>query len=84
MSKAAEKPYSVLVRDLPCHRRFEVGPARIGEWLRGLPMRDALGAPEGDPEAGQGVDDRGLGAGNVADHEAHIRRTPAQVQSKDI
>lgn len=60
MPKAVEKPYSVLVRDLPCHRRFEVGPAQVGEWLRGLPMRDALGAPEGDPEAGQGVADLDL------------------------
>ncbi len=50
-----ETPYIVLVRDLPVHRRFEVGPAQVGEWLRGLPMRDALGAPDPDPEAGHGV-----------------------------
>jgi len=47
--------YGVLLRDLPTHRRFEVPPERVGEWLKGLPMRDALGAPEGDPEAGHGA-----------------------------
>lgn len=48
-------PYQVLVRDLPAHRTLEVGPERVGDWVRGLPMRDALGAPEHDPQAGQGV-----------------------------
>lgn len=48
-------PYSVLLRVLPTHRRFEVPAARVDEWLRGLPIRDALGTPEGDPEAGHGV-----------------------------
>src|SRR4051812_35899961 len=47
-------PYIVLVRDLPTKRRFEVPPVRVAEWLRGLPMRDALGAPEVDPQAGHG------------------------------
>ncbi len=50
-------PYQVHVRDLPTHRAFEVGPERVSEWVRGLPMRDALGAPEVDPEAGQGSGD---------------------------
>jgi uncharacterized metal-binding protein YceD (DUF177 family) len=53
MAKAM--PYQVLVRELPTHRRFEVSPAQVAEWLKGLPMRDALGAPEDDPEAGHGV-----------------------------
>jgi uncharacterized protein len=53
MSK--ETPFQVLVRDLPVHRRVEVPPARVAEWLKGLPMRDALGAPEDDPQAGHGV-----------------------------
>jgi uncharacterized protein len=53
MAKAM--PYQVLVRDLPTHRRFEVPPVQVAEWLKGMPMRDALGAPEDDPEAGQGV-----------------------------
>jgi uncharacterized protein len=48
-------PYGVHVRDLPTHRRFEVSPARVAEWVKGLPMRDALGAPEDDPDAGHGV-----------------------------
>jgi uncharacterized protein len=48
-------PFTVLVRDLPVHRRFEVPATLVADWLKGLPMRDALGAPEGDPEAGEGV-----------------------------
>jgi len=47
--------FQVLARDVPVHRRFEIGGALASEWLRGLPMRDALGAPEVDPEAGGGV-----------------------------
>lgn len=50
-------PYQVLVRDLPTHRTLHIGPERVSEWLRGLPMRDVLGAPEVDPQAGQGVAD---------------------------
>ncbi|MBA3391300.1 MAG: DUF177 domain-containing protein [Deltaproteobacteria bacterium] len=50
-------PYQVHVRDLPTHRAFEVSAERVSEWVRGLPMRDALGAPEVDPEAGQGTAD---------------------------
>ncbi|MGN6109065.1 MAG: YceD family protein [Kofleriaceae bacterium] len=53
-------PYAVLVRDLPTHRQFDVSAERVGEWVRGLPMRDALGAPEVDPEAGQGKADLDL------------------------
>jgi uncharacterized protein len=52
---AKELPYQVLVRDLPTHRTFEVPPKLVGDWLRGLPMREALGAPEDDPDAGHGV-----------------------------
>jgi len=52
---AKETPYQVLVRDLPTQRRFEVPPQRVGEWLKGLPVRDALGAPDDDPAAGHGV-----------------------------
>jgi uncharacterized protein len=54
---AKETPYQVLVHELPTHRTFEVPPARVGEWLKGLPMRDALGAPEDDPHAGHGSAD---------------------------
>ncbi len=53
-------PFQVLVRDLPTHRKVSVGPQQVDEWLRGLPMRDALGAPEGDPQAGEGVADLDL------------------------
>jgi uncharacterized protein len=59
MVKAAA-PYRVLVRDLPTHRRFDVPAERVSEWLRGLPMRDALGAPEIDPDAGHGTADLDL------------------------
>jgi len=54
---AKEMPFQVLVRDLPTRRTFHVPTELVGEWLKGLPMRDALGAPEGDPEAGHGVAD---------------------------
>jgi uncharacterized protein len=50
-------PYGVLLRDLPTHRHFEVPADQVGEWIKGLPMRDALGAPDGDPQAGRGVAD---------------------------
>lgn len=52
---AKQTPYQVLVRDLPARRTFRVPPELVGEWLKGLPMRDALGAPDGDPQAGHGV-----------------------------
>ncbi len=49
--------YQVLVRDVPVHRHFEISGPLASEWLAGLPMRDALGAPDGDPQAGGGVAD---------------------------
>jgi uncharacterized protein len=52
---AKESPYSVLVRELPTKRRFEVRPSQVGEWLKGMPMRDALSAPDPDPQAGEGT-----------------------------
>ena len=55
-----DSPYTVLVRDLPTHRRFDVPATDVGSWLRGMPMRDALGAPEGDPDAGHGTADLDL------------------------
>ncbi|HEX3759929.1 MAG TPA: DUF177 domain-containing protein [Kofleriaceae bacterium] len=57
---AKDTPYQVLVRELPTHRTFEVPPERVGEWLKGLPMRDALGAPDPDPQAGHGTADLDL------------------------
>jgi uncharacterized protein len=53
-------PYSVLVRDLPTHRHFDVPGERVAEWVKGLPMRDALAAPEDDPQAGHGAADLDL------------------------
>jgi uncharacterized protein len=53
-------PYVVLVRDLPVHRSFDVPSTLVSEWLKGLPMRDALGAPDGDPQAGEGTADLDL------------------------
>src|SRR5512135_3351537 len=47
-------PYVVLVRDLPVRGKFDVAPKQVSDWLRGLPMRDALGAPDPDPDAGEG------------------------------
>ena len=49
-----DAPYVVPVRELPVHRTFEVPTATVSDWLKGLPMRDALGAPDPDPEAGVG------------------------------
>ena len=57
---AKQAPYSVLLRDLPTRRRFDVPAAQVAEWVKGLPMRDALGAPEGDPRAGHGAADLDL------------------------
>jgi uncharacterized metal-binding protein YceD (DUF177 family) len=51
---AKETPYTVLVRELPVHRHFEVPAALVADWLKGLPMREALGAPDPDPDAGNG------------------------------
>jgi uncharacterized metal-binding protein YceD (DUF177 family) len=50
-------PFKVLVRDLPVHRTFEIPSTLVSEWVKGLPMRDALGAPDPDPEAGEGSAD---------------------------
>lgn len=50
-----KSPYIVLVNDLPAHRRLEVPPEHVSEWLKGHPMRDALGVPDPDPEAGNGA-----------------------------
>lgn len=47
-------PYAVLLRDLPARRSFTVAGELVSEWVKGLPMRDALGAPAIDPDAGHG------------------------------
>lgn len=48
-------PFAVLLRDLPVDRTFEIRAETVADWIKGLPMRDALGAPEGDPQAGHGA-----------------------------
>ena len=53
-------PYAVLLRDIPAHRTFEVPGEIVGDWIKGLPMRDALGAPDLDPTAGHGAADLDL------------------------
>ena len=51
---AKDTPYTVLVHELPTHRRFEVPAALVAEWLVGMPMRDALGVSDPDAKAGDG------------------------------
>jgi uncharacterized protein len=53
-------PYAVLLRDIPAHRTFEVPGELVSDWIKGLPMRDALGAPDPDPAAGHGAADLDL------------------------
>lgn len=54
MAKDILSPFAVLVRDLPVTRAFDVPATLVSEWVKGLPMRDALGAPDPDPQAGEG------------------------------
>ena len=63
MAKAT--PYQVLVHDLPVRRQFHVPPLLVSDWLKGLPMRDVLGAPDPDPNAGHGAADLELYAEDV-------------------
>jgi uncharacterized metal-binding protein YceD (DUF177 family) len=51
---AKPPPYAVLLRDIPVHRTFDVPGELVSDWVKGLPMRDALGAPDRDPTAGIG------------------------------
>lgn len=60
MAKEPQPPYTVLVHELPVHRSFEVPSNLVSDWLKGLPMRDALGAPDPDPAAGHGHADLDL------------------------
>lgn len=50
-------PFAVRLIDLPAHRTFEVPGQLVAEWLKGLPMREALGAPPDDANAGYGKAD---------------------------
>jgi uncharacterized protein len=49
---ATDSPFVVETRDLPTHRKFDVPPKLVEEALAGLPMREALEAPEGAPAGG--------------------------------
>jgi uncharacterized protein len=53
---ATESPFIVEVRDLPTHRHVELPAAMVREALAGLPMREALEAPESAPAGGGEVD----------------------------
>jgi uncharacterized protein len=53
---AAESPFIVEVRDLPTHRHADVPAAMVRDALAGLPIRDALEAPESAPAGGGAVD----------------------------
>lgn len=44
----------MLVRDLPVRRELDIPASFVADALRGLAMREALGAPEDDPDAGAG------------------------------
>ncbi len=57
MAKLQLPPYAVLLRDLPAHRTFVVSGETVSDWVKGLPMREALGAPAIDPDAGHGAAD---------------------------
>jgi uncharacterized protein len=46
---SSEPNFRVAVRDLPAHKKVEVGSDYVGRVLAGMPMREALGA---DVEAG--------------------------------
>jgi uncharacterized protein len=48
-------PFQILVRDLPTKRELEIPASFVAEAVRGLPMREALGAPADDPSVGSGT-----------------------------
>lgn len=48
------RPYLVPVRELPVHRAFTCSSSFVADSVKGLPMREALGAPADDPAAGAG------------------------------
>jgi uncharacterized protein len=52
----ADTGFIVEVRDLPAHRQIEVPPKLVAEALAGLPIRDALEAPDGAVAGGGAVE----------------------------
>jgi uncharacterized protein len=59
---AGPGPYRVLVRDLPTRKEIAVGGPFVAAVIAGLPMREALGRPAEDADAGGGVLDVELDA----------------------
>ncbi len=45
----------VPIREIPCHRRFELSSQFVGQAVAGLPMRAALERPADDESAGGGA-----------------------------
>jgi uncharacterized protein len=45
----------VPIREIPCHRRFELSSQFVASAVAGLPMRAALERPDDDPSAGGGA-----------------------------
>lgn len=45
----------VPIREIPCHRRFELPGQFVARAVSGLPMRAALERPDDDPSAGGGA-----------------------------
>ena len=45
----------VPIREIPCHRRFELPGQFVGRAVSGLPMRAVLERPDDDPSAGGGA-----------------------------
>jgi uncharacterized protein len=60
----------VPVREIPCHRRFELGPQFVGKAVAGLPMRAALERPDDDASAGGGAAELDL---YMEDHNIFVR-----------
>jgi uncharacterized protein len=47
--------FRIPIKELPTHRRVDVGGAFVSQALAGMAVRDALEAPADDPEAGKAV-----------------------------
>jgi uncharacterized protein len=47
--------FKVPIREIPCHRRFELGAPFIARAVSGLPMRAVLERPDDDDQAGGGA-----------------------------
>ena len=52
--------FKVQLREIPCHRTFELGPEFVNSAVSGLPIRAALERPADDPDVGSAVVDADL------------------------